>query len=1223
MAFDPSHSVSRMPNNLWLRRLAVAVLGLLTLWLVAWLGMPPLLKWQLQKQASERLGRLVTVERVDFRPWTLELTVEGLRLADAQGQAEQASIKRLYIDGELQSLLRLAPVVDAISVEQPRLKLRHLGEGRYDIDDLLARLPAPDDDPSAKPLRFALFNIAVTDGSFELVDDSVGRTHTLNALVLNVPFLSNLPSRREVVTSPQLSFVLNGSAFQSQAATTPFADSQETQASLNVGQLDLAPYLSYWPAQWPVRPASGVLQVDMKLAFEHRDEPRVALSGSLALSDFKLLQRGEAGSAWAPLLAFDRLSVALNRVEPLARRVDLGAFSLEGPSLMVSRGSGGRLNLVEIVDAWAKLPSPSESKPVSGTAREPGEGGWAVRLASLDLSEGTVSWRDAAVQPASVLDLKAIRLAAKDLSWPMLEPLPFEASASLGTTSLSVQGSATAAAAEVRLALGDLPMDVAGPYLADSLEPSLTGRVAGEFVLRWQAAQNEAPMVLKVAAPRITFNNLSLGSSKAPLARLRGAEIGSVDVDLMARSVVIGKVALNRPQLDVARTRDGRWTYESWIKSSKAGAAGPDVKSDSEPWNVLLSDLSVQGGIVGFKDSAPVTPVSLAFSGVDLKVGALRPLDLAQKEMPVSLSLRMGSGGGQQSDPGRLSVQGGLRLPSGGGAGRDAGLSLRAQIQAERLPVHALEPYFGDRLNLELLRADSSFKGKLNMAVPSEGPTVDLSGDFALEDFRANTLSPSEDLLAWKSLSLRGVELNVAPGKAIRLAVAETVLSDYFARVIVSPSGAINLQGLVKSTESAPAGNASPTLVATATASGLEPDIRFGPISLVNGRVFFSDRFIKPNYSANLSELTGGMSAFSSAKPADAAAPQLADLSLKGRAEGTALLEIDGKLNPLARPLALDIKGKVRDLELPPLSPYSVKYAGYGIERGKLSVDVAYKIEPNGQLSASNQIVLNQLSFGDRVAGSDAPNLPVKLAVALLADRSGVIDINLPVSGSINDPEFRLGPIIFRLIFNLIGKALTAPFSLLASALGGGGDELSQVDFQPGRAQLGDEGRKRLDLVAKALTDRPALQLTVVGHSDLEIERAAFQRSRLDEHVLAEKRRGLARQGAALTGTLVVTPEEYPELLKAVYKRADIPKPRNVVGFAKDIPVKEMEALLLASEPVGADAMRELAVARGVAVKDYLATRQLPESRMFLGAPQLEKKGEKWSPQAELQLAPR
>jgi hypothetical protein len=472
--------------------------------------------------------------------------------------------------------------------------------------------------------------------------------------------------------------------------------------------------------------------------------------------------------------------------------------------------------------------------------------------------------------------------------------------------------------------------------------------------------------------------------------------------------------------------------------------------------------------------------------------------------------------------------------------------------------------------------------------------------------------------------------------------VAETVLSDYFARVLIDEQGRINLQGLIKpapesegaagestasgsaaSDVSASQGVASQGVASAAAASAPAPDIRIGPVSLVNGQVRFSDRFIRPNYTANLSELTGSLSAFSSTPAAPGQPPALADLSLKGRAEGTAQLDISGQINPLATPLAMDIKGQVRDLELPPLSPYSAKYAGYGIERGKLSVDVRYRIEPDGRLEASNQIVLNQLSFGERDSTSSA-NLPVKLAVALLADRNGVIDINLPVSGSLNDPQFRLGPIIVRLIFNLIGKAITAPFSLLASAFAGGGADASQVEFDAGRALLDDADRRQLEAVAKALENRPALRLTIVGHADLEAERSGWQRARLDALLQAEKRRRLARAGAAVPPDVQVELAERTELLREAYRRADIPKPRNFIGIAKDIPPQEMEALLLAAQAPGEEAMRELAVARAVAVKDFLLGLKLGEDRVFLGAPRTERAaGEAARARAELELAPR
>jgi outer membrane protein OmpA-like peptidoglycan-associated protein len=456
--------------------------------------------------------------------------------------------------------------------------------------------------------------------------------------------------------------------------------------------------------------------------------------------------------------------------------------------------------------------------------------------------------------------------------------------------------------------------------------------------------------------------------------------------------------------------------------------------------------------------------------------------------------------------------------------------------------------------------------------------------------------------------------------------VREASLSDFYARIIVNPNGRINLQDLVKTQEAAPGAvvgaAVAPAPAASAvaqTSAGPVPVIKVGPVSLVNGKVLFSDRFIQPNYSADLSDLTGKLSRFSSV--ATDGVVQLADLELRGRAEGTASLDITGKLNPLAKPLALDIAGKVRDLELPPLSPYAVKYAGYGIERGKMSLDVRYAVQPDGQLTASNKLVLNQLTFGDKVEG--APNsLPVKLAVALLADRNGVIDLDLPISGSLNDPQFRLGPVIWKVITNLVTKALTAPFSLLANAFGGGDtSELSAVGYASGSAVLTDTARAGLDKVAKALADRPALRMTVVGTANLEAEREALKREKLAGLLLAEKRRVAATKGQDAATVTGFTAEEMPVLLRAVYRRADITKPRNLVGLTKDIAVPDMEALLLANITVNEDAIRDLALQRGVAVKDYLAGKKVSSERLFLGAIKASGPAADAKPQAELNLA--
>ena len=334
-------------------------------------------------------------------------------------------------------------------------------------------------------------------------------------------------------------------------------------------------------------------------------------------------------------------------------------------------------------------------------------------------------------------------------------------------------------------------------------------------------------------------------------------------------------------------------------------------------------------------------------------------------------------------------------------------------------------------------------------------------------------------------------------------------------------------------------------------------------------------------------------------------------------------LEIDGQLNPSGSPLAMDVRANATDIELAPLSPYAAKYAGYEIERGKLSTKVHYRIDTGGTLQAENQVILNQLEFGRAVESPDATKLPVRLAVALLKDSHGVIDVNLPISGSINDPQFSVGGIVIKLIVNLLGKALTAPFSLFA---GSGGTDLSQLACAPGAPTVQDA--TQLDTLGKMMQDRPGLTLTITGTADLDNERVAIENRALEAAIQREQRRELRRKdlGNAKADAADLPPlsaAEHDRLLKIVYDAAKLPnKPRNVIGMAKDIPADQMRTLLLPSYAVDAQAVRDLALQRSVGVRDALVARGISSSRLFLAAPQPAAEGDAtaWQPHVELKL---
>ncbi|OGB29734.1 MAG: hypothetical protein A3F78_17825 [Burkholderiales bacterium RIFCSPLOWO2_12_FULL_61_40] len=1222
----------------WLRRALWGLGGLLALWALAWAAVPPLLKGQVEARGSEALGRKLSIGAIDFQPWSLELTVSDIALATADGAGQQLRIARIYVDAEIASLLHLAPVLDAITVDAPTLQLTHLGGGHYDIDDLLERLNAPSDQPPSAPLKFALYNVTLNAGAVDFTDRSTQteRKHSLRGVHLALPFLSNLDAQRDIKVSPRLAFELNGSTFDTAAEGTPFAQTRQGEATLKVASMDLAPYLDYLPASLPMQLKSAVVDADVRLNFAQTQPAHVSLSGRVAVSKLKVVD-----TAGADVLGVESIETVLADVRPLERVVKLTSVDVVAPRLRATRNRAGRINLdmasspqrtVAIKKEAARAYS-TRVKAINAVKIKESSSAWTLELAHFALHRGEMAWTDEQVQPQARLALKGLELQADALQWPLSAAATWEGSATLSllgksggkSARLAFKGQGTDQDGRVHASLGEVALGWAAPYVAQFLEPGVAGVLDAELEAVWAAGK------WQLAMPRATLRDFALQASKnnAPAAggRERGVhgrsasewpqfkrlEVRDAQVDLSGRAGRVGKIALHAPNATLRRDGQGQWMFAQWLKTAPTAApAAPASSPTAAPWKLSLAELVVEDGTVALDDRSLSKPVRLELSGLKL---AMKKLALdGKKPAPLTVAARVKAG---RTESGSLSYQGTVMWDP---------VVLQGSLEAVDIPAHALAPYIAHQLNIDLLRADTSFKGQLRYAASAAGPEVQVRGDAALDDFRAN--SATEELLRWKSLNVPGLALTMAPGVATRLDVREAALTDFFARVVVNASGRINLQDLVKSdTSAAPPAVASASAASapvSASMASASPDaiVHVGPISLVKGQVLFFDHFIQPNYSADLSELTGKLSQFSS--QAVDGVVQLADLDLRGRAEGTASLDIRGKVNPLAQPLALDITGRVRDLELPPLSPYAIKYAGYGIERGKLSVDVNYAVQPDGQLTASNQLVLNQLMFGDKVEG--APNsLPVKLAVALLADRNGVIDINLPISGSLNDPQFKIGPVVWKVLSNLIVKAVTAPFSLLAHALGGGAgsEDLSAVNFAPGSSVLDEGATRSLDQVVKALNDRPALAMTVVGTASLEVEQEALKAQRLQGMLLAEKRRRAVLNGRDASMVRTVEAAESAALLKAVYRRADITKPRNLVGLTKDIEPAEMEALLLAHITVNDDAMRELALQRGVAVKDYLASRQLPAERLFLGAAKAVQPEGDWTPRAELSLSGR
>lgn len=400
-----SVSFASLRQHRWFRPAVRALAGLIALWLITWLAIPPLVKGPLERIASEQLGRTVTVGGIDFEPWSLEFALRDVTVAGANGAPPQLTIGRIYADGELQSLLRLAPVVDAFTIENPVLRITHLGDGRYDVDDIIAKVTAPksEPEPDTGPARLALYNLALTGGSIDFIDNTVSETHEVRALALKVPFISTLPSQREVKVEPHLAFTLDGSRFDSSAEGTPFAQTGKADAQIRLDGLNLAPYLGYLPANLPVKVLGATLDADVKVAFEQHPRMAVKLTGTVQASGVRMADR-----QGADLLSYERLKIDMADVRPLDQVVRLQHVELTAPVVTATRDASGQINLAQLA---TPTPPAQPSTPAKGKPATPATSASADTAASPPASAAS-----APASPASTGKAKA-KAAAPPGRW--------------------------------------------------------------------------------------------------------------------------------------------------------------------------------------------------------------------------------------------------------------------------------------------------------------------------------------------------------------------------------------------------------------------------------------------------------------------------------------------------------------------------------------------------------------------------------------------------------------------------------------------------------------------------------------------------------------------------------------------------------------------------------------------------------------------------------------
>jgi hypothetical protein len=720
----------------------------------------------------------------------------------------------------------------------------------------------------------------------------------------------------------------------------------------------------------------------------------------------------------------------------------------------------------------------------------------SVRDLALTEEDATVPMLELAA-----IELPAARfdLAARELVVPQLAVRDGRAAASVardGTVNWATL--AKDAAVPQPAATPAAPADTGAPW-----KVRVESLSVDNLALDYQDASRAVPVRIAVAssaltlnaqaeaggdAPRLVLDAIQLtvrevawteAESGAPLLALQevaaaGGRLDLAENDLRLQRVTVtgGEIRVNRSAEGVIRHAEVFGPAEGKVQRELAQARS-EAAAEGRPWTFALDEFALTGFTVGFTDQGTQPPLQADLEKIDVTLKDLRNDGKTPFKADARAQLRQG---------------GGVSATATVGPGAE---SVDAQLKLARVTLTPLGPLAAKFTTLKLESGDVSGAARIAYRADKGGPQLKVTGAVAMGNLLLNEADTGERFLAWKSLSANGVDFRLGPD---RLAIEEVRLVQPGAKIVIFEDRSVNLAKVVKREEAPPAEAAAP---AQGGAGAAPFPVSVERVRVENGTVDFADLSLVLPFATRVKELNGAATGIAS-DPASRAS-----LKFEGRVDEFGEAAVDGSLAPFAPKTFTDIGVAFRNVAMTPFSPYSATFAGRKIASGKLSLDLQYKID-NSELQGENKVVLQEFTLGEKVESPDAVSLPLDLAIALLTDSQGKIDLAVPVSGNVDSPEFSYGHVVWQAVVNVITKIVTAPFRALGAALGGDAEGLDSVAFAPGRAELSPPERERLKKVAEALAKRPQLQLTVRGGVDPAADGAALKERAL-RAALAQK----------------------------------------------------------------------------------------------------------------------
>jgi hypothetical protein len=1093
--------------------------------LVGFFLLPLLIKWQMVKRLPALTKRQAAVQQVKLNPWTLSLTMRGLALTEPDGRSF-ASWDELYVNFQASSLFRWAWTFKEIRLVKPFGEVILLKDGRLNFANMLeAPTHAPPQPQTTSVPRLNIFHLEVTNGFVALEDRTLRSLFHTEYRPINI-------NVTEFTTRPN--------------SDTPYAFRAESDAGRSItwaGDLTIQPlrssghlevtavkfsrYQPYLEAFTSARVTNGLadLQFNYRFSASTNGLDFIVTNGAMQVSQVQVLDP-DTSETVASLRGLEVQQAEFNLRE---RAVRLGAVKVSEAALLARLKENGCLNLLDLI----RLPPPATNSTPSAAAAGGSLPPWTATVDNFTIEQTALSFEDLTRRRPFKTELKPIELALKHFS----TKADSDASYSFHITSEAaeaVEGAGTASinpirsSGEVKIGAVDVKKYLA--YAEDFFRGRiLSGKIEARVPYRFALGTNGLLAGVTNLAVKLTDLEVKLPENDETVTRI--AEIGfeRVEASLEDRRGRIGLFKGNGGSVVVRRQKDGAINLLGLLAVSRtnvapaSGSGSIQAKSAAGAitnvpayalggWTLNLDELQLDNYTMKIEDLMPPKPASFLLDQLALNLKGISTASNAPVSARVSLRL---------NETGAIAAAGTAKI---------APLFADFNVAVTNLDLRAAQPYVEQFVRLSIMSGALNTAGQLHFQTnDTAAPQMTFAGGLSLTNFVTTDQVVFKEFVRWDDLTVTGIEAALAPN---RFKIAEIRLGRPHASLLIGADRRPNLSLILKPDDAVtnhPTASAPTSGAVTNSFAELFP-MQLGKLTLDQASLTFTDDSVQPHVVMGVQEVSGSIKGLSSALNTPA------EVNLHGRVDAQSPFSIAGRVNPFAATMFVDLAITNANTQLTPLTGYLEKYGGYPLNKGRLSTSLRYHVEGKA-LKAENKIQIDQLTLGSRNTSPDAISLPLKLGIALLKDNNGRIDLDVPVNGRLDDPEFKLGPIVLKIVVNMIVKAAASPFKLLGSLVGGGGDELSFVEFTPGTTNLVEGQLDKLGKLAAALAKRPALNLEIGGAIDRDSDRDALAKQKLHEQLKAKRLQELTAKGQAPISIeiFLLEPEDQDRLLRTAF----------------------------------------------------------------------------------------